>query len=387
MDAPKDTLSAGHSPVKVILWMVIWLLAIDIAINAGFDASRPWSSRVLGLTRYFNYGRSIEGKLADILGPAADRPDPIVHAGWIDSRQWHDLPSKSTGNGDLSVAVYGQSFAFDAAKAMQELDGQMTLRLIGGPAAPLSHSFAAYRADAPTRKVDVVVVGILASSFARSGSISALSWTFESPAPFTFPRFSFDHGTLTEVDPRFTTEQDFRAAFRDKGEVWRQFKEQLKTYDKGYSALVFNESMFDHSALVRLMRRGWASSLRQYDSEEKESDGSPRYDQAQTQIAVELLRRLQQLTSAAGERLVVVLLHDRGFDRSLYRALGRPLAELNIPYVSTHEFFSSRDPGQFISDGHFIEPANRAVARALRHTIRSTYGMARTPATKESLPN
>ena len=273
MDAPNDTLSSGHSPMKVILWMVIWLLAIDVAINAGFDASRPWSSRVLGLTRYFNYGRSIEGKLADILGPAADRPDPIVHAGWIDPRQWHDLPSKSTGNGDLSVAVYGQSFAFDAAKAMQELDGQMTLRLIGGPAAPLSHSFAAYRADAPTRKVDVVVVGILASSFARSGSISALSWTFESPAPFTFPRFSFHDGTLTEVDPRFTTEQEFRAAFRDKGEVWRQFKEQLKTYDKGYSALVFNESMFDHSALVRLMRRGWASSLRQYDSEEKESDG------------------------------------------------------------------------------------------------------------------
>jgi hypothetical protein len=362
--------SPDASSTKVIVWVVIWLAVIDVAINFAFDSKRPWAGRVLGLTRYFNYGRSIEGKLSDSLGPLVDKPNAIVHAGWIDPQQWVDLPSKANSNGDLSVAVYGQSFAFDAAKSMQEMDRHMTLRLIGGPAAPLSHSFAAYRSDSPTRNVDVVIIGILASSLAKSDSISALSWTFESPAPYTFPRFSLDYGKLIEVTPLITTESEFREAFRTRRETWRDFKEQLKVYDKGYSALSFNESILDHSALLRLMRRGWASSLRQYENEERDVDGSPRYDQAQIQVAVELLRQLRQMTSAAGEQLVVVLLHDRGFDQTLYRALGPALDQMHVRYISTHQFFSSRDPGKFVSDGHYIEAANNMIAHELLRSIR-----------------
>lgn len=353
--------------MAITLWLLIWLLVADVAINFAFDPQRPWSAKLQGLTRYFNYGRSIEGKLSDAVGPMADKANPIVHAGWIDPEQWRALPARAAGDANLLIAVYGQSFAGMAAETMQQADGHMTLRVIGAPAAPLSHSFAAYRADAALRKADVVVVGVLASSLAKSGSISALSWTFESPAPYTFPRFSLQDGKLTEMAPLIRTENEFRRAFRARGAAWQDFKRQLILYDEGYDRLAFDQSVLDRSALARLMRRGWVANSQHYGLK----DTAAGIDTAQIQVAVELLRKLREMTSASGERLIVMLLHDRGSGQSLHEALGASLEKLSISHVSTHNLFSSRDSANFVADGHFSEPANKLLAQALLQTVRA----------------
>jgi hypothetical protein len=351
--------------LAVALWTLAWLAATDVALNLLADPARAASGAMQGISRYLNYGRSIEGKLQMAVGVAGDKPNAIVHAGWIDPSQWAALPSTRKPGTDLLVAVYGQSFAFNAAEAMRRLDGRMTLRLLGGPAAPLSHSFAAYRVDAPLRRADVVVVGILASSMAKADSISALSWTFESPAPFTFPKFMLDHGHLQETAPVLRTEDEFRAAFAERGARWRDFKAQLREHDRGFDAFAFDSSLLDRSALARLVRRGWVANQQQY-------DGPALNDPAnvQTPVALELLRQLKEMTSASGEKLVVVLLHDRGFDGVLEQALGRPLEAMGIGFVSTARLFSSRDPSQFVADGHYTERANQRVAQALWAAVR-----------------
>lgn len=352
---------AHRRAVHVALWTLLWLLLADLAIHVATDRQSPWASRVGGLARYFDYGRSIEGKLAAAIGPQGDRPNAIVQAGWIDPEAWRALPTKASDDG-LLVAVYGQSFAFNAARAMQQLDGHMTLRLIGGPAAPLSHSYAAYRADAPLRRAQVVVVGVLASSMAKADSMSALSWTFESPAPYTFPRFTLRDGRLDEVTPVLRTEQAFRRAFAEQGQDWRDFKAQLAAHDRGYDRFAFDGGALDASALMRLVRRGWVANAQQYEDAATEP--------ARDEVAVEMLRELRRKTTDAGERLVVVLLHDRGHDGQLERRLAGPLKALGIEFVSTQAVFSAADPANFIADGHYTEAANQRLAHALWRAVR-----------------
>ncbi len=352
----------------VVLWTLLWLAAVDVALNL---------VRVPSVTRYFNFGRSIEGKLLETLGPQADRPDAVIQAGWIDPAQWRKTLAATPHDGtDLLVAVYGQSFAFNAVEAMVAQDGHMTSRLIGGPAAPVSHSYAAYRADAPLRKADAVVVGILASSLPKAGSMSGLSWTFESPAPFTFPKFVLQGGELKETPPLLTTEADFRAAFAERGAAWQSFKDQLRVEDQGFDGFVFNQSALDHSALARLVRRGWVASNQHYELEPVEPGTDPG---GQVAVAKVLLQRIQALAAAHQERLVVVLFQDRAAEVNLSQALGPALNQLGITYISTDHLFSSQDAANFVADGHYSEAANGLIARALRDIVRLSPAVTKPP--------
>lgn len=344
----------------VVSWSLFWLVVVDVALNL---------LPVPALARYFNFGRSIEGKLLEILGPQADRPNAVVKAGWIDPVQWRQtLPATPAEGRDTLVAVYGQSFAFQAVEAMAALDGRVTSRLLGGPAAPVSHSYAAYRADASLRKADVVVVGILASSLAKSGSMSGLSWTFESPAPYTFPKFFLQGGELKEIPSLLSTEADFRTAFAARGPAWRAFKDQLRAQDQGFDGFVFNQSVLDHSVLARLVRRGWVAS-QHYELNPSEPGSDPG---GQVAVANVLLQRIQALAAAQQERLVVVLFQDRAAEISLAQALGPALDQLGVTYLSTERLFSSQDPANFVADGHYSEEANGLIAQALLDIVRQT---------------
>lgn len=341
--------------LQVVLWSLLWLALVDVGLNF---------VRLPSLVRYFDFGRSVEGKLSVLLGPQADQPNAVVAAGWIDPTQWQrTLPAAPQDGADMLVAVYGQSFAFNAVEAMAALDGRVTPRLIGGPAAPVSHSYAAYRADAPLRpRAGMVVVGILGSSLAKAGSISGLSWTFESPAPYTFPKFTLRGGVLEETRPLLGTEQEFRQAFAARGAQWEAFKAQLQAQDQGFDRFAFDQSVLDHSALARLVRRGWVASEQHY----RLDDAGPGSDPGgQVAVARALLQRIQQQAEDKGERLVVVLFQDRGAEVSLLETLGPTLDGLGVTYVSTERLFSSRDPANFIADGHYSEQANGLIAQTL----------------------
>lgn len=363
--------SIGHRLLSSpVFWCVFWLAVFDLASGIGLRvvAARHPDS---GLVRYFDYGRSIEGKLQNLTSlTQGDTRAQILSAGWLDPAEWQRRPTRPLPGTDLLVAVYGQSFSKNAASATATLDGRLTLRQIAGPAAPLDHSYAALCLDQGLRKADVVVVGILASSVAHIGSISGMDWSFENPAPFTFPHYTVKNGKLTAEAPIFSTEAAFRTAFAGKTPEWQRFKQQLTQHDPGYDRFVFDNTLLDASNLVKLMRRGWVAHSTSYDTGVFSEGKGFRLDAEPVQTMRAILWEMANLTQSRNERLIVLLEHDQGYGDHLYMALKDTLASAKIEFISTHSLFSASDPHNFIADGHYTEEANGKLAAALQTMIR-----------------
>ena len=358
------TIPLGRS-ARIVLWVVMWLVLADVVVNLAFG-SRAAKDTTLG--RYFEYGRSVEGKLAQALTEERKKGS-LLSAGWIDPELLKSVSSERKEGTDLTMAVYGQSFSMQAANAAVALDGKITLRGFGGPGAPPNHSYAGYKADTPFRRADVVVFGVLSSSVPDMGSMSGLLWQFESPAPFTFPRYHLVGDRLTEDEPLIRSEAQFREAF-GKPE-WSRFKAQLAASDRGYDWFVFDKSPLDRSAIVRLVRRGWVAHHEAYDEGVYDSHAGFNPKAEEVQVLKAMLADLSRRTQERGERLVVLLLHTRGQSDHLYRAIGPALDAAKIDYISTHTLFSANDPTNFLPDGHYVPASNQKLAKALLQKIRS----------------
>lgn len=353
------------------VWFVFWLAAADIAVGQGLRwlAQRSPDS---GLVRYFDYGRSIEGKLDRMVAEPRDSTDALIlEAGWLDPVEWRRLPTKPQPGTDLLISVYGQSFANNAGREAVKRDGHITMRQIGAPAAPPDHSYAATQLDPGFGDADVIVFGILASSVARIGAMSGASVGFEHPAPFTYPHYSLDGGMLQALMPAFTTEQGFRTALEARSTVWQTFKRELAAHDRGYDPLVFDRTPLDASQLVLLMRRGWVAQRQDYNHGVYDGAHGFNPDSQPIIIGKAMLESLGKYARAQGKRLIVLLEQDRGYGDSLERAFGPTLRQAGIDYISTDKLFSSQDPNNFIADGHYTDHANGLLADALRTMIRA----------------
>lgn len=364
--------SVSRESLKVAFLVVVWMVVADWAVGTAF---RPGATRLPELQRYFEYGRSVEGKLAQMVTGVRD--GRILSAGWIDAQQLQQLPAVPSQGTDLLVAAYGQSFTMNAINAAADLDKHLTVRRVGGPGAPASHSFWAYRVDAPMRKADVAVFGVLSSTVGQLSSSSGLIWMFENPAPFTFPRFRVVEGRLQEELPLIRSEAEFRDAFAARGPHWEAFKRQLAANDKGYDAFTFSESWVDASTIGRLIRRGWVAHHQAYDdgvySPERGFDPGAEEVRTLRQILLEA----NALARARGERLIVLLLHTKGHGDRLHAVLKDTLERAQIEYLSTHALFSANDPSNFLPDGHYAVAANDALSSALQQRIRTPPAAAR----------
>ena len=90
----------SRESVRTACYVVAWIALADWVIGA---ALRPGSTRTPDLQRYFEYGRSVEGKLTLML--AGLRGDKILNAGWLDERLLQQLPSAPESGADLLVAA------------------------------------------------------------------------------------------------------------------------------------------------------------------------------------------------------------------------------------------------------------------------------------------
>ncbi len=356
--------------LKAIGWTLAWLVVLDVCTSlavARLAARNPDS----GLVRYFQYGLSIEAKLDQMTRLPRDAPDArIIPAGWLDPDQWRDLPTRPRPGTDKLVALYGQSFAFNATNEAVRLDGHLTLRGIGGPAAPPDHSYAAYLADTGNSGADTVVFGILASSVPHMGSMSGMDWTFEHPAPYTFPRYRLVGGHLEGEAPALRNEQQFRDAFAQRSASWRAFKTQLAHNDRGFSSVVFDRTWFDKSQIALLMRRGWVAHSQNYEDGVYDPVHGFSGSSEQIEVLKAILIDLAARTRARGQRLIVLLEQDQGYGDALFRALGATLDGAHVQFISTHTLFSANDPRNFQPDGHYTIEANELFAQQLQATIR-----------------
>lgn len=374
---------------KLGLWMLFWIVLADIGINQLFayphkaetasvasnsnspepNSPEPNSPEPNSLERYFDYGRSIEGKLNRMVASTVESSDPIINLGWIDPQAWESRPDAPKDDDDLLVAYYGMSFSDDIGRALTEIDSNITLRSIVGPSAPPNHSYAAYMADTSGRaNADVVMFTVLSSSLKRMRSLSGLSWNYEHPSPYSYPYYHLNsQGELVAVEPAIANAEEFVSAFTRKGESWQQLKAQMAKYDVGFDPIVFNNSWTDKSALLRLLRRGWANRVRQR-SDRGLYNPATGFNPEAPEIETLKVMFSNFVTTArdANQLPLIVIISDGGYDNSLYKILSPHFQSINAPALSTYELIPSDNPANFKTSGHFTPAANIEIAKALR---------------------
>lgn len=370
-----DNWAGARKALCVVLATLAWLALMDVTLGWVLRPGWPWSVKVQSLARYFDYGRSVEGKLQQSLGADGRGTDMVAQAGWLDPSQWHNEPCAVAAADCRLVAVYGQSFALRAARALEQLDQQVQLRLVAGPAAPLAHSYAAYRADVAGSPARVVVIGVLASSLVRSSQLSMTAGTFEYPAPYTYPRFTLDGQTLHEQTPLIQTYPQFVQAWVERGAQWHDFRDQLMAYSPGLDPFAWNGGWSDASVLVRLVRRAWVTSHDSTDAALRNAQGLSPAFAAELPVAQRLLVQAQQLAQQRHQQLIVLLLNDRGYARWLDIGLRSALQSQGLTVLSSSDYFSSLNMNNFELDGHFIPTADQRIARALHQSIAPTLGL------------
>ncbi|HAZ48660.1 MAG TPA: hypothetical protein DDW76_03925 [Cyanobacteria bacterium UBA11369] len=352
------------------LWIVFFLFVFDVSINFLFPyPSDPQVTSPGQLNLYFEYGRSVEGKLARMIGSTDESSAPIAQAGWLDPQLWKKLniPKNRAPGEDLLVAIYGMSFSNQVGEAMKEMDGKIGLRLVAGPAAPPNYAFAAYKLDRGNQQADVAILGILASSVKALRTISGLTWNFETPFPFTYPRYFVEDGKLKEIWPKVLSLAQLRAVMQDQ-QQWQEFVSQMRENDQFFNSFLFKRNWLDNSAIVRLIRRAYAQR-HQGMMANKVYTSAGFNAEKDIPVLSAIVTDFAATARSDGKLPIVLLISDRGYEDRLFQALSPTLETAKIPYVSTHNIAPATDIGNFVADGHFTESANKLIAKAVLKLI------------------
>ncbi len=352
----------------VAAWMLAALALMDVAVDRTFRLPRdPRVKATNPLVTYFNYGTSIEGKIRREVGPSDESTSLLAMAGWVDE-QARSNPGAVAPPGGILASFYGMSFSSDVAKQLAEVEPRVGLRLFGGPAAPANHSHAIAGLDRGGQS-DVMVLGVLASSVKGVATNNGMTWRFENPAPFTYPRHEAGASGLEARWPMVRTLDDTRAALADPA-LWGRYLAQLRATDDFYNDFLFRHDLSDSSTLVRMVRR--AVAQRWEAARAARTHGPKGF--VESSPAMASLRAIVAAFAAGARRdgkvPVVLLLEDQGYGDHLGRALEPVLGAGRIPHLATHTVCSPTDRRNFLPDGHFTEEANRKNARALLEVIR-----------------
>ena len=350
--------------VGILFWTIGALILLDIAAGLAF---RPPSDPRLApsaLQSYFNYGRSIEGKLRRMIGARPDQDATIAKVGWLARECDKDTPVPP---GKLVFDIYGMSFSNQVADQMTRLDRGLAVQSFAGPGAPPNHSYACFirRVETKRARAPFQILGVLASSVPRLETISGLTTSFEAPEPFTYPRYALDRdGHLVAYSPSIETQNELRAALSDPAK-WRVFVNELAAHDAFYAPHVFKADIFDHSVLARMVRRAWGqrfsrdrtAALRAEDSYSGAPDIAP--------VLRAMLVDFADKARAAGEHPIVILFEDRGYGGTLDPIAEPVLLAHHIDFVATSAIAPTNDTANFLADGHFVPAVNEKIARAV----------------------
>jgi hypothetical protein len=348
------------------LWIIFFLFVIDVAINLLFPyPSDPRIPNHSQLSLYFNYGRSLEGKLSQMLGPTDESSSAIAIAGWLDPELWKksNLPTSPATRDDLLIAIYGMSFSNYVGEAIKEIDPKVTLRMIAGPAAPPNYSFAGYKLDRGRHEADVVILGILASSIKGMGAMNGMTWQFEAPAPYTYPTYFLEDGKLKEITPMISSLAQLRATLGDK-QKRNALLAQLQKYDQFFNSFLFQQNFLDNSTTIRLIRRAFAQRhQKNIESQIHNSNGFN--EKTQVPVLRAIITDFAATANKDGKLPIVILFNDRGYENHLFYALEATLKSAAIPYVSTHNIAPASNLNNFTADGHFVNSVNKQIAKAV----------------------
>lgn len=346
---------------KILALTLLMLIALDAAV-AGVLAVAERQGRLGSLVQYFEYGRSVPGKI-DRWRERPGIPGNLLEVAWRDDILATSREGFAAEQGDPVVRSYGMSFVDQILQAAQEQEPGLTLDLHAGPSAPPNFTYALFQDDAANRRAgDVVVLGILSSSVSGMAALSNRTWVFEQPAPFTYPIYQPEDGGLIRIDPLVATLENEEALQTDP-EAAAAWKHQLREDDRFYSPVTFAATWLDHSPFLRLVRR--ASAVDMLDGRSrailaKPSSGGFPYRETLRRMVTVFADRAR----ADGQHPVVFLIQSRDpADPNLRVLLGDVLNTHDIPSLATADHYDIRNPVGFLDDGHYTDSVNLSFAR------------------------
>jgi hypothetical protein len=317
---------------------------------------------------YFEYGRSTEGQISRMARADRAQTAPITLSGWYDPLQVQEYPAKSQ---NPIVTIYGMSHAVRLGQALSRTSDRFTPRTVGAPGASTNWSYGAFLRDRGGGKSRAVVLAFMSQNFPMITTLSAMTWTFDLPMPYTSDRFYLDGDHLGMIHPPYTSFEQYVAAFSDPAK-WPAARDYFAKYDSMYNDFIMRSNVLDHSSLFRLIRRAYAQRvLRNARNALLTSDGF-RPDSEQVQVARAMIHEFATEARRDGMIPIIFIANNLGYSDYLFKALNPALQADNVPYLSSHTIVSPDDPRGYLPDSHFTEEVDDKLARALVKVIESS---------------
>jgi hypothetical protein len=325
-------------------FFLLFLALFEVLIWAVFTRTPLANSSI---RQYLWYGVSYEAKLRQMVNTPNLPSNSLLYAGWLGDGKLQSLPR------DTDLTVYGMSFSANLANAIEELRPKLSQRLVGGPGAPLSHTYAIYQVDKQLRKTRFAVIGVTSGAVQEVVLMNRGTLYSDSPFPYFFPRYKLDHGQLTlAANSLINSPAELRTAL-DTPELWQRQLAVLAANDAAYHRFFFAKDFLDNSAIGRLVRRGMSKRyLEAYSHSVLGPDGF-RLDQEAPQLFRTLLRQMAQELRAENVQPIVVLFSLQGHADYLHDLVADILRDDAIPYVDSNDFCRSNDSGNYLADLHF----------------------------------
>nr|WP_321468183.1 hypothetical protein [uncultured Desulfobulbus sp.] len=345
--------------IKVVLATIVALIAIDIFVLMIL----PYAPHKLVI--FFEYGRSVPGKIAHWQKENPPLPGNLLHVAWRPeslARSAKEFLLEDPTGGPV-IRNYGMSFTNQLLEAAKEFNPDLQVDGHTGPGAPPNFVYSQFLDDRQNRRSgDIVLVGILSSSVAGLASFSNRTWVFEQPAPFTYPIFRPNDSTngLRRIDPVIQSLNDMSAPSKIM-----DFTRQMRSEDGLWTSLAFDLTSLDASPFFRLLRRAMAKSAiaeREDRITAHPMDGIMPW----SQVLQRMVHEIQRICRSDGQIPLIVLIQAHDVRSAhLLPALKPILKAENIPYLATEEVANPQDASAYLGDGHFTHTVNKILAEKL----------------------
>jgi hypothetical protein len=346
-------------------WAMLWLVVLDVCVNLAFSyPSDPKALTPGALPLYFDYGRSMEGRLRR--GTRADPAEtaPITLAGWYDPLEADERPAKPGGT---EVTIYGMSHAVRLADALQKVSPCYQVRSVGAPGASTNWSYGAFLRDKDNSRSGAVVLAIMSSTLPMILSPTPMDWNTSFAMPYTADRFMVTGQGLKRIPPPYESFEGYVQALY--GPSWNKALAQFAQNDPFFDPFLVRGTWLDNSTLVRLIRRAWSQRRdREWRTGVLTAEGYDP-DSEPVQVANAIVADFARRARSKGLLPVIYVVDSFGYGDQLYRALASTLARDHIPYIATHDYIDPMDPRGYLPDSHFTDDNDLKLAGQLQRVL------------------
>ncbi len=355
----------GREKIKGVLLILLYLAGIDWAVNAIWgQESRNFIQEPPLLQRYFEYGRSAEGKLERMTGLQEQDSAPIISHAWLQNECRKSTKGEEGGKKTI-VGVYGMSHTKLLGEALGRLRSDFVIRDVTGPGAPPNWSMAAYLTDRECQKAEVVILGIMTDSVPFVTATTGATAYFDMAYPYTFPRFRKNGQDIEAVYPPFLSKSGYREYFFDRNK-WTTYRQWLEQNDKYYNGFLFRKSILDRSVILRLVRRAFAESYKGKMTERIYTPNGFLVNSEEVLLTQDIVRTFAKMARGDGSLPIIYAVSNQNRKDHLFSMLKPALDADHIPYLSTHIICPPDDPKIFLPvNTHFIPEKDVELAQEI----------------------